>query len=96
MPHYELHRTLLAVRGVDALDDHMEVLVGSIHDDASSCSTINERVDVDCCIPCTGLLLTHPEFEKLTLSSLVVTPRATKTVTRVVLANVHSRVMLVL
>ena len=60
---------ILAVEGVDILHDHLEILVRCLHDDASSRSMTNAGVDVDCCTPRTGLLLTYPEFGKLGLWS---------------------------
>ena len=68
MPNDEVRR-ILAIEGVRVFDDHLEVLVGSVRDDASSRSKINERVDVDCCTPRTGLLLKHLEFTKFGLCS---------------------------
>ena len=58
-----MHR-IFAVKGGEVLDDHLEAVVGSVHDDASSHLMTNERVDVHCCTPRAGLLLTHLEFAK--------------------------------
>ena len=66
VPLDEIGRNLV-VKGVDVLYDHLQVLVRCLHDDASSRSMTNAGVDVDCCTPRAGSLLTHPEFEKLGL-----------------------------
>ena len=68
MPHYKVCH-ILAVEGVDVLDNCLEDFVGSVYENAPSRSTMNERVDIGCCTPRTGLLLTHPEFSKLDLCS---------------------------
>ena len=60
---------ILAVEGVDVLHDHLEILVRCLLDDASSRPMTNAGVDVDCCTPRTGSLLTHPEVSKLGLGS---------------------------
>ena len=60
---------ILAVEGVAVLHDHLEILVRCLLDDVSSRSMTNTGVDVDCCTPRTGSLLTHPEFAKLGRSS---------------------------
>ena len=67
--HDEIRR-IFAVEGVDVLDDHLEGLVGSVPNTASSRSTMNKAVDVDCCTPCTSFLLTQAESKKLGLCPL--------------------------
>ena len=54
MPRDDVRR-ILAVEDEHVLDNHPKVLVVSVHNDASSHSMMNERVDVECCTPRTGL-----------------------------------------
>ena len=57
---------ILAVKGVDVLHNHLKI---RLRDDASARSMAIAGVDVDCCTPRTGSLLTHPEFAELGLWS---------------------------
>ena len=77
---------------MDVFDDHLEILVGSVHDDASSRSTVNKKIYVDGCSPRAGLMLTHLEFAKLCLCFPdAYAPLAAETVTGVVLTYLHPR-----
>ena len=62
-------RRILAVEGLDVLQDYLEGIFGCVHDDVSSRSTRSDRVHLDCCNPCKGLMLTHTELAKLGMPS---------------------------